>query len=351
MVRVPMPEWFLDLDGNKAGPYTAEQIETFLSEGEILSRHRVFSTRMGSNTVTVGEFVGALQIQRAQASSRPIHRDHFTPPPRPAEDATSLRIQRPTAAELNEPIEELSRDPAEDLFEALQALRDRNVQNKPLEMPTENWGSSAQPHFRIGRSAWLMAAAVSIGCTVVWGLLKVEHSVPVSSNSQPPGHGISAVGVAPLNAAVAPNRPATAALPVAHPNPFGGQTPPGTRPAFGAAPFRKPPVTQPTIVHNAPSNPTSERMMVHGSNVRDEHVDDRNAQQDPPRGAAHDEPSDDFKRTETHGDEHTPGVAENPPENPVDPDSQINGLKHPNPVVPDDRAPANEEPPNNTPQQ
>src|SRR3990170_5023318 len=50
-----IPEWFLDVQGKKVGPFTLEQVHGLLEDGEIRKFNRVTRDPLGREWITVDE--------------------------------------------------------------------------------------------------------------------------------------------------------------------------------------------------------------------------------------------------------------------------------------------------------
>ena len=171
------PEWYLEIEGRKSGPYTADQIEGFLKDREILPRHRVFSPRRPDQLMTAGEFVSAIQHQRQMSAggataTPPSKPRAFQPPNKPQDmDERTGIIKVDTAARA---------DPTQHLFDALQAVRERQTQAK-LNPPADlEWGSLARTTPARRSQLLLTATLTSLLAVSVWGLNRLLQRGPAS---------------------------------------------------------------------------------------------------------------------------------------------------------------------------
>src|SRR5437868_13821582 len=101
------PEWFLETQGRKSGPFSIDEIRQLYESGQVDAQSRMGTESMRGQAVLVRDYFAQ------NASSL------FQPPPRPSE--------LPKAGDL--PIPEVSEhtNPALSLFEALQVSRERKA--------------------------------------------------------------------------------------------------------------------------------------------------------------------------------------------------------------------------------
>ena len=252
------PEWYLEIEGKRSGPFTAEQVEGFLQDREILARHQVFSPRRPDQRMSAGEFVEALKHQRektvgASGAPRgvpPGPPKAFHPPnkPRSMDERTGI-IQANKAA---------AADPTQHLFDALQAVRERQVQTK-LSAPTEaEWGTLARTQpARRSQLTLILTLAALLGVSV-WGLnrLLTKKGEPTTASAP----------------TVSETAPIPKGMEVREPPPA-----PPTRKAFsGSAPFQK---IQPLGLQNNRIIPAEPRVRDRASetNERDREEEDRDS--------------------------------------------------------------------------
>src|SRR5690242_9334249 len=95
------PEWYLEVDGKKAGPFTLNQLIDLHNRREVLPHHLVSAERLSGRWITLESLFRALKPTVASAKRvEPSHvtvskPDSFHPPPRPSEETTGLiRIER-----------------------------------------------------------------------------------------------------------------------------------------------------------------------------------------------------------------------------------------------------------------
>lgn len=106
--------WYLEVNGKKVGPFTLDQIQGFLDDGEIRAYHQVTSHDLGGRWLSVEDALQAAPPPPPAPVSIPTAFDgSFQPPPRPEIQASGPMDDRT--------------DPAISLFNALQVMRERRV--------------------------------------------------------------------------------------------------------------------------------------------------------------------------------------------------------------------------------
>ena len=191
-------EWFLDLDGKKAGPYTIEQVQGLLNEGTAHSESRATSDRLGDEWVTVADLVVAFQAALNQAAPAMIQ---ATPPqegssslplsglpPRPKESLESAPVFTASPGNRN--------DATQNLFDALQSAKERKAAAKLTPAPQEEWGSQQRPQRKIPGQLWMIVALVFVLSIAIYGTAKLlgqksgstsaSSTTATAKNTQPP---------------------------------------------------------------------------------------------------------------------------------------------------------------------
>src|SRR5580704_5812569 len=87
MVEETTQEWFLEIEGQRTGPFNTEQILGLLEDGELPDTAQIFSS------TTAVEFITVRQLAERESASKPSiavtltdgPSKLFTPPPRPAD--------------------------------------------------------------------------------------------------------------------------------------------------------------------------------------------------------------------------------------------------------------------------
>lgn len=145
-----LPEWHLELEGKRYGPYRLDQLQELLRSGKISPDHRVVSIHPGGRALSVREL-----LKSASTGG-------FEPPPRPAEpeDSSEQTIQSPLWRDT---------DPTRDLFDALQASRERKTPSRPSG--AEDWAPGVENSFKgVSPQAWLIGGITLFLGATVWGI-------------------------------------------------------------------------------------------------------------------------------------------------------------------------------------
>jgi hypothetical protein len=155
-------EWFVIVQGNRLGPYSADQVAALARTREVQLDDRVTSPKLQGTTVSVQEFVSAVEIQNRNSpqSLRP-----FSAPPRPPEETTQIGIALPKD----------EGDPTADLLSALQAVREKQVQAKLTAPTPEEWGSFSRKRPSVSRQAFLVAGVFGCLGILVWGTYSITR--------------------------------------------------------------------------------------------------------------------------------------------------------------------------------
>ncbi len=133
-------EWYLKIGSNTAGPYTVQQIQTLLEDGDIQPFHKVTSTETKGEWMEAQELVLSFKAhQQAQDEAnkkRKAQREleltqsaDFHAPDRPSDIGK--------AADGSRVLLDPSKDPALSLFETLQAVREKKSGLKILAPDSE----------------------------------------------------------------------------------------------------------------------------------------------------------------------------------------------------------------------
>ncbi len=208
------PEWYLEIAGKRTGPFSVEQVQGLLRESQISSDTRI-SGRGLRGPVVVGEFLAAIELRKKSGAVAQGRGASFSPPPRP-DGIEERRARSPEAIERTR----VGFDPAQDLFDALQQVRERqNLQQQRKLQPLSEDDPGAARAVRIPPQAILTAALALILIVAVWGLTRLTSSPapgtdllqasrggPKEGTASPAGSG-PAPASAPA-AAVAPLTPA-----------------------------------------------------------------------------------------------------------------------------------------------
>jgi hypothetical protein len=166
----------LDVEGTKVGPYTLDQIRGFIKDGEILARHKITAPHLGWQWTTVGEILEAETAHQAGRKPPLAEVRPFAPPPRPAQGQLLNRSADPSPTLSPSPERT---DPAIDLFDVLQAARERKAALRQLPSAhddSSDWFSRIQR--RVPPQAWLVTSMTLVLGTFVWGMTRLFQGTP-----------------------------------------------------------------------------------------------------------------------------------------------------------------------------
>ncbi len=184
------PEWYLEIAGERTGPFTAEQVMGFLTDGEIPAEQRITSATIGGRWITAADLAAqagnapSLKTSAAQMAD-PADDLGFQPPPRPTDlDRMSPTTDRPR------------QDAALNLFDALQTAKDRQgARWTPPEKGSwtaasrqSSWLRALGPMLQKLKSAKItpeLRRQISIGTLAVIALLSVWGVVRLVWKSRP----------------------------------------------------------------------------------------------------------------------------------------------------------------------
>ena len=174
------PQWYLEAQGRRTGPYSAEQIEAMLRDGQ-LQADALVSGRGLRGPARANEFIEAIRLRR-QASSQKQNQSPVAlqPPPRPEGVGERRRdVDRASAP---------STDPTADLFDALQHIRERQTlqQNQAQRMvpaEDETWGDRLRSRGLPGPAVLVASLAAILGLSV-WSLNQWLGSAEKSAKTQ-----------------------------------------------------------------------------------------------------------------------------------------------------------------------
>ncbi len=174
------PQWYLETEGRRTGPYSAEQIEAMLRDGQ-LQADALVSGRGLRGPARANEFIEAIRLRRqTQSQKRAAGPAAIQPPPRPEGVGERRRgNDRETTP---------STDPTADLFDALQHIRERQTlqQNQAQRLvPTvdETWGDRLKARGLPSPAVLVASLATLLGLSV-WGLNQWLGSTEKATKSQ-----------------------------------------------------------------------------------------------------------------------------------------------------------------------
>lgn len=184
-------EWFLDVKGRKTGPWTTEQLQDLLSEGEVLPIHRVCPSSGKGEWITIQEAI------HGQFQMSPTGTLHL--PPRPSAEIVAWP-RREEGTGLTQV------DSTKELFDVLQSAKERKPVTPPkLRLPAAITSSSEGNYSPIRTFIFGASAATALGLTV-WAIIQVMHA----NSSAPAAQSIAAPKMPSFQppAAVQAQRPA-----------------------------------------------------------------------------------------------------------------------------------------------
>jgi hypothetical protein len=174
------PQWYLEAEGRRTGPYSAEQIEAMLRDGQ-LPPDALVSGRGLRGPARANEFIEAIRLRRqTQSQKRAAGPAAIQPPPRPEGVGERRRgTDRETAP---------STDPTADLFDALQHIRERQTlqQNQTQRLiPAENetWSDRLKARGLPSPAVLVASLAALLGLSV-WSLNQWLGSAEKSAKTQ-----------------------------------------------------------------------------------------------------------------------------------------------------------------------
>ncbi len=174
------PQWYLEAEGRRTGPYSAEQIEAMLRDGQLQADARV-SGRGLRGPARASEFIEAIRLRRQNSLQKQNQSSvALQPPPRPE----GVGERRRDADRGSAP----STDPTADLFDALQHIRERQTlqQNQAQRITPaedETWGDRLRARGLPGPAVLVASLAAILGLSV-WGLNQWLGSAEKSAKTQ-----------------------------------------------------------------------------------------------------------------------------------------------------------------------
>ena len=258
MVEESTQEWFLEIEGSKAGPFPTEQILGLLADKEIPETARIQSSAPGSAWITVRELAASQQQPSRNPPAQPAK--PFVPPPRPAVLQPSNEFTHPgtepTVIEIPAAPKHQPAKPEFSLFDALIAAKERKAQARGL--PPQMKVARPNP-FRlpaIPRKLWMVAGTATVLCVAAWGMVHVikQKTSSLAANLEN-GSATPPAQVQPLNTAQPPSRPTITGSVAAYG--LQNMAPAGNPPPHPAA------MMPPALGQNNPSDEEREREREH----------------------------------------------------------------------------------------
>jgi hypothetical protein len=159
-------EWFLDVNGRKTGPFSLEQIEGLLREGELQPHQKITAEHLAGRWLTVRELVDHLNESTG-----------FQPPPRPQDLNTPSGSSAPAAKRP---------DPALSLLSSLQSARQRKENSEraaAVNAAAAIHNVTAPQARRV--PVWMLAAGALLVGVGIWGaILLATQQGPSASSSR-----------------------------------------------------------------------------------------------------------------------------------------------------------------------
>lgn len=186
MNKAQVREWYLEIHGIKTGPYTPEQVQGLLEEGEILVTTAVFHTsqaQLPANQIewfTAGEFVNGFRDY--VSTNHPIVK--VAPPEKPHEKPhEEPKIFSTPELEKSQTPESPPSHTIDDLFETLLLARDRKNQIKMTPPSPEEWGTLSRGRLPITPTVAFAAALGLVFLIAIWGMVTLFRHKPSSDVS------------------------------------------------------------------------------------------------------------------------------------------------------------------------
>jgi hypothetical protein len=209
---VSTDQWFLEVNGKKFGPYTMAQINALVRHHEIVGEDKVTASHLSGKWITVQEFVS--QNEPTINIAAPSAPKASVVPPRP-DERTLTSIIAPSHHS-HEPRKSDSSDAVLNLFEILQAARERKTQNQTpttvghsvIEMPRPVKSSSGAGLF------WLAVPAMVVVAVAAW---KMTGSTPAPAPVAETVTPAQATAQTHAQAPAPKSAPTTASVPAAKP--------------------------------------------------------------------------------------------------------------------------------------
>lgn len=194
MERTPAPQWYLEVEGKRAGPFDLGQIQGLLADGEILPNTPV------SQSPDTGPWLKAADLAAANGDHQAI--EH------PAESSSPSVLTATTVSTSgaagsgsghlpNRPSDGVSLEPThrkpegEDtttqIFDVLQAMKDRKMAKKLTAPHPQEWGQLARgasaSSRRLPPQVLVIGAIASFLCISLWGVSRIldrGESAPIA---------------------------------------------------------------------------------------------------------------------------------------------------------------------------
>lgn len=155
-----------------------------IDERRVLPHHRLTTHKLNGQWITAAQFTTSYQEKHRSEATQ------FQPPPRPpeVEERTTGFIDKPATP-----------DATQSLFEALQAVRDRqNTERERLLSggqtgAQKDWGVSTRQQARVPAQIWLIGTLAALLLIGVWGVLHILSKQAELSTASPQAAAITQV--------------------------------------------------------------------------------------------------------------------------------------------------------------
>jgi hypothetical protein len=121
-------QWYLEVNGQKIGPFALDHIQGLYADGEIKGYHQVTSDQLDGQWITVQELVDSLRV----AAPPPPTSDFSAPPPPPQEDEDEEEN-----TQVAMPVLETAEEESETSFEQAESPSEMGSPPPPPEEPAE----------------------------------------------------------------------------------------------------------------------------------------------------------------------------------------------------------------------
>lgn len=205
-------EWYLEIHGIKTGPYSPEQVQGLLEEGEVLVTTAVFhgsQANLPSDKIewfTAGEFVNGFRDYISSADVNVAPPTNVLPTnnempldlpesdkcreaslPKSLQEENTHDLHLPSLATQQTPVQVPTHAPEhaiDDLFETLLLARDRKNQTHKMTPPNpEEWGTLSRSRTSVTPTVAFAVALGLVFLLAIWGMVTIfKHS---SSNNSP----------------------------------------------------------------------------------------------------------------------------------------------------------------------
>jgi|GEM_PF-2154412 len=223
--------WFLDVDGQKTGPFHLDHVLGLIRDRELLPHHKVTALHLNGHWYRVQDLIDAHAAESAPAAAQSIP---FQPPPRP------MSIENPGVLDKKS-------DPIANLFDALQAIKER----KPTRPPEVKVKRDRAP---VGPRVPVLVVTVLVCVGLVWAMINFLRKAPILNGAQP--NATNPVQRSVPNSAPPASAPLVTAPRQAPLRPLNAPARPYIPQPRSADEMRRPDEPSPPVIGGEPQNPT-----------------------------------------------------------------------------------------------